>query len=61
MGRIIARRPLPSPNDFDLQAAGTRDVNLERNYLGGFYWTHTFSDSVPLRSPLTTTTTTPTM
>ena len=30
------------PNDGD----ATRDLELERNYLGGFHWLHTFSDSV---------------
>jgi outer membrane receptor protein involved in Fe transport len=28
------------------QIPGTRDLELERNYLGGFHWLHTFSDSV---------------
>jgi outer membrane receptor protein involved in Fe transport len=34
------------PNDFDAQAAGTRDLDLEQNYLAGFHWMHTFSDAV---------------
>jgi outer membrane receptor protein involved in Fe transport len=34
------------PNDQDGQAAGTRDLDLERDYLGGFHWTHSFSDGV---------------
>ena len=31
------------PNDFDLEASGIRDLDLERDYLGGFHWTHEFS------------------
>jgi len=31
------------PNDFNLEASGIRDLDLERDYLGGFHWTHTFS------------------
>ena len=47
VGRIIARRPLPGPERFrHCRPRAHADVNLERNYLGGFYWTHTFSDSV---------------
>ena len=34
------------PNDQDRQAAGIRDLDLEKDYLGGFHWTHTFSDGV---------------
>ena len=34
------------PNDQDGQAAGIRDLDLEKDYLGGFHWTHTFSDGV---------------
>jgi len=36
------------PNTQDQQASGIRDVNLERDYLGGFHWTHTFSDGAVL-------------
>jgi outer membrane receptor protein involved in Fe transport len=31
------------PNDFNLEASGIRDLDLEQDYLGGFHWTHTFS------------------
>ena len=34
------------PNDPGAQAAGIRDLDLERDYLAGFYWTHSFSDGV---------------
>lgn len=34
------------PNDFDLQASGIRDLDLEQDYLAGFHWTHSFSDGV---------------
>ena len=34
------------PNGPDDQAAGTRDLDLEKDYLGGFHWTHTFADGV---------------
>jgi len=34
------------PNDQGDQAGGIRDIDLEEDYLGGFHWTHTFSDSV---------------
>ena len=34
------------PNDPGAQAAGIRDLDLERDYLAGFHWSHTFSDSV---------------
>ncbi len=34
------------PNPPDAQAAGIRDLDLERDYLGGFHWTHSFSDGV---------------
>ncbi len=34
------------PNDSDGQAAGIRDVDLERDYLIGFHWTHSISDGV---------------
>jgi len=34
------------PNDSDAQAAGIRDLDLERDYLFGFHWTHSFSDAV---------------
>jgi len=34
------------PNDQDDQSAGIRDVNLERDYLAGFHWTHSFADGV---------------
>jgi hypothetical protein len=34
------------PNDQDGQAAGIRDIDLEKDYLGGFHWTHTFADGV---------------
>jgi outer membrane receptor protein involved in Fe transport len=34
------------PNPADAQAAGIRDLDLERDYLGGFHWTHSFSDGV---------------
>ncbi len=34
------------PNTQDQQAAGIRDLDLERDYLAGFYWMHTFSDGV---------------
>jgi outer membrane receptor protein involved in Fe transport len=34
------------PNDQDQQAAGIRDVDLERDYLAGFHWSHSFSDGV---------------
>ena len=31
------------PDDFDLESAGIRDLDLERDYLGGVHWTHAFS------------------
>jgi outer membrane receptor protein involved in Fe transport len=31
------------PNDFGLEASGIRDLDLEKDYLGGFHWTHEFS------------------
>jgi len=31
------------PNDADAEAAGIRDLDLERDYLVGFHWTHSFS------------------
>jgi outer membrane receptor protein involved in Fe transport len=34
------------PNGQDDQAAGIRDLDLERDYLAGFHWTHSFSDGV---------------
>ena len=34
------------PNDADAQAAGIRDVDLERDYLAGFHWSHSFGDGV---------------
>ena len=34
------------PNTQDQQQAGIRDLDLERDYLAGFYWMHTFSDGV---------------
>ncbi|MBV8731557.1 MAG: TonB-dependent receptor, partial [Acidobacteriia bacterium] len=34
------------PNDPDAQAAGIRDLDLERDYLAGFHWTHTFSEDL---------------
>ncbi|HTB20769.1 MAG TPA: TonB-dependent receptor [Bryobacteraceae bacterium] len=34
------------PNAPDQQDAGIRDLDLERDYLAGFYWMHTFSDGV---------------
>jgi outer membrane receptor protein involved in Fe transport len=34
------------PNDPDAQAAGIRDLDLERDYLVGFHWAHTFSEGV---------------
>jgi outer membrane receptor protein involved in Fe transport len=34
------------PNDPDAQAGGIRDVDLERDYLAGFHWAHTFTDEV---------------
>lgn len=34
------------PNTPDQQAAGIRDLDLEKDYLAGFHWSHTFSDSV---------------
>ncbi len=36
------------PNDPDAQDAGVRDVNLERDYLFGFHWTHSFAEGVLL-------------
>ncbi|HKE28580.1 MAG TPA: TonB-dependent receptor [Bryobacteraceae bacterium] len=36
------------PNDADAEAAGTRDLDLERDYLAGFHWTHSFSDTLLL-------------
>ena len=36
------------PNDPDGQASGIRDVNVERDGLVGFLWTHTFSTSASL-------------
>jgi outer membrane receptor protein involved in Fe transport len=35
-----------APNDPDAQAAGIRDLDLERDYLAGFYWTHSFADGL---------------
>jgi outer membrane receptor protein involved in Fe transport len=34
------------PNGPDDQAAGTRDLDLEKDYLAGFHWTHSFRDGV---------------
>lgn len=34
------------PNTQDQQAAGIRDLDLERDYLVGFDWTHSFSEGV---------------
>jgi outer membrane receptor protein involved in Fe transport len=34
------------PNTPDQQSAGIRDLDLERDYLAGFYWMHTFADGV---------------
>jgi outer membrane receptor protein involved in Fe transport len=34
------------PNGPDDQAAGTRDLDLEHDYLAGFHWTHSFEDGV---------------
>jgi outer membrane receptor protein involved in Fe transport len=34
------------PNGPDDQAAGTRDLDLEHDYLAGFHWTHSFADGV---------------
>lgn len=34
------------PNTPDQQSAGIRDLDLERDYLSGFYWMHTFSAGV---------------
>ena len=36
------------PNDFDLEASGVRDLDEERDYLGGFHWTHAFSNDLLL-------------
>jgi outer membrane receptor protein involved in Fe transport len=36
------------PNGPDDQAAGTRDLDLERDYLAGFHWTHSFSPGLTL-------------
>ena len=36
------------PNTQDQQDAGIRDLDLERDYLAGFYWMHTFSEGVLL-------------
>jgi outer membrane receptor protein involved in Fe transport len=36
------------PNTQDQQASGIRDLNLEKDDLIGFHWTHTFSDAVVL-------------
>ncbi len=34
------------PNTADDQSAGVRDVNLEKDYLAGFHWTHSFAEGV---------------
>ncbi len=34
------------PNPPDDQAAGIRDLDLERDYLAGFHWLHSFSDGI---------------
>src|SRR5450631_2157655 len=34
------------PNDQVTQSAGIRDADLERDYLGGFHWTHSFTDGI---------------
>ena len=34
------------PNDQVTQSSGIRDADLERDYLGGFHWTHSFTDGV---------------
>jgi len=34
------------PNPQEDQAAGIRDLDLERDYLAGFHWIHSFSDGV---------------
>jgi outer membrane receptor protein involved in Fe transport len=34
------------PNTQDDQAAGIRDLDLERDYLAGFHWTHSFTDGI---------------
>jgi outer membrane receptor protein involved in Fe transport len=36
------------PNTRDQQDSGIRDLDLEQDYLGGFYWLHTFSEGVSL-------------
>jgi outer membrane receptor protein involved in Fe transport len=36
------------PNTQDQQDAGIRDLDLERDYLAGFYWMHTFSEGLLL-------------
>ena len=36
------------PNVQGDQAAGIRDLDLERDYLAGFHWTHSFGDGVSL-------------
>lgn len=36
------------PNDPDAQSAGIRDLDLERDYLAGFHWTHSFSGALLL-------------
>ncbi len=35
-----------TPNTPDAQAAGIRDLDLEKDYLGGFHWTHSFSGAL---------------
>ena len=34
------------PNDPDAQAAGVRDLDLEKDDLFGFHWTHSFADGI---------------
>jgi Carboxypeptidase regulatory-like domain/TonB-dependent Receptor Plug Domain len=36
------------PNTPDDQAAGIRDLDLEKDYLGGFHWMHRFADNLTL-------------
>ena len=34
------------PNTQDDQAAGVRDLDLERDFLGGFHWSHSFAEGI---------------
>ncbi len=62
LGGLGARRPLPNSQRFrSRQAAGIRDLDLEKDDLGGFHWTHTFPSDGADGLALATTSTARTM